>query len=221
MEVAVIADVHTNVPALEAVLGEVGHLPIYCAGDVVGYNPFPNEVIALLRERRAVSVLGNHDQAVISGDTSWFNPVAAAAIEWTARELAQDSLGYLRSLPRSYEDGIYMVHGSPKNPLEEYVYGDAPDYQLLEMFNHTRRDVIVLGHTHVPFLRRLGERLVFNPGSVGQPRDGDPRASYAVLETEERRAEVRRVEYEIDAVAKAILERGLPQPLALRLYGGW
>lgn len=221
MQVAVIADIHSNLPALEAVLEEVGRLPIYCAGDVVGYNPFPNEVIALLRERRAVSILGNHDYAVLSGDTSWFNPIAAAAIEWTARDLTQDSLGYLRSLPRSYENAIYMVHGSPKNPLEEYVYGDAPDYQLLEMFDHTRRDIIVLGHTHVPFIRRLGGRLVFNPGSVGQPRDGDPRASYAILDTEEREVEIDRVGYDIDAVARAILDRGLPQPLALRLYGGW
>ncbi|MBI4344842.1 MAG: metallophosphoesterase family protein, partial [Euryarchaeota archaeon] len=171
--------------------------------------------------RRAVSILGNHDYAVLSGDTSWFNPIAAAAIEWTARDLTQDSLGYLRSLPRSYENAIYMVHGSPKNPLEEYVYGDAPDYQLLEMFDHTRRDIIVLGHTHVPFIRRLGGRLVFNPGSVGQPRDGDPRASYAILDTEEREVEIDRVGYDIDAVARAILDRGLPQPLALRLYGGW
>ncbi|MEK6978403.1 MAG: metallophosphoesterase family protein [Candidatus Hydrothermarchaeota archaeon] len=221
MQVAVIADIHSNLPALEAVLEEVGHLPIYCAGDVVGYNPFPNEVIALLKERRAVSILGNHDHAVISGDTSWFNPIAAAAIEWTAGELTPGSRDYLRTLPKTYENALYMVHGSPKSPLEEYVYGDAPDYQLLDMFNSTRRDVIVLGHTHVPFIKRLGGRLVFNPGSVGQPRDGDPRASCAVLDTEELEVEIIRVAYDIDAVARAILDRGLPQPLALRLYGGW
>lgn len=221
MQVAVIADIHSNLSALEAVLEEVGHLPIYCAGDVVGYNPFPNEVVTLLKERMAVSILGNHDQAVISGDTSWFNPIAADAIAWTAGELTPGSRDYLRTLPKTYENAIYMVHGSPKSPLEEYVYGDAPDYQLLEMFDHTRRDIIVLGHTHVPFIKRLAGRLVFNPGSVGQPRDGDPRASCAVLDTEEKEVEIIRVEYDIDAVARAILDRGLPQPLAMRLYGGW
>jgi diadenosine tetraphosphatase ApaH/serine/threonine PP2A family protein phosphatase len=221
MEVAVLADIHANLPALEVVLEEIEGLFLYCGGDLVGYNPYPNEVIERIRGLGAVSILGNHDHAVVTGDTSWFNPVAAEAIDWTRREIAPPNLAYLESLSPVYEDGLYMAHGSPRNPLEEYVYEDAPEYSLRDLLTHTERDVIVLGHTHVPFFRYLEGRLLFNPGSVGQPRDGDPRASYALLDTERKRVQIRRVPYDVEAVAEAILHAGLPEKLATRLFYGW
>lgn len=220
MEVAVIADIHSNLPALERVLREVRDMPKFCCGDLVGYNPFPNEVIDLVRREKIVSILGNHDHAVLTDDTSWFNPTARRAVEWTKKELSSENLDFLKNLPRVYDNELYMIHGSPKNPLEEYVYEDDPEYVFRDFFNYTKNDILVLGHTHVPFIRRIDERLVFNPGSVGQPRDFDSRASYAILDTKTKELEIKRVEYDIEKTAKKIQGIGLPGRLSMRLFSG-
>jgi putative phosphoesterase len=221
MEIAIIADIHSNLPALNGVLKRIKGLPIFCCGDLVGYNPYPNEVIETVKKRKIVSILGNHDKAVLTGDTSWFNPVAASAIDWTIRELDAENRRFLEKLPISYEGEFFMVHGSPSNPLEEYIYEDYPEYIFLDFYNYTNRDIVVLGHTHVPFVKRIDQKLILNPGAVGQPRDGDPRASYAILDTETRDVVIERVEYDIRKVAEDIIDKGLPSRLAMRLFHGF
>jgi putative phosphoesterase len=191
------------------------------AGDVVGYNPFPNEVIALLKSRGVRSIRGNHDRAVVTGDTTWFNPYAAAAVEWTRRELAEAAMGYLRSLPPSLEveaEGlrVRLVHGSPRDE-DEYVFPHEATPRLLE---EAGCDVLIMGHTHVPYVMETPRGLVANAGSVGQPRDGDPRAAWILLDTDGLRAEVHRVTYDVSLVYEEIMKRGLPQMLADRLLVG-
>jgi predicted phosphodiesterase len=114
-----------------------------------------------------------------------------------------------------------MTHGSPKDPLEEYIFPDSPDYVFLDFFNYVKSDVVIIGHTHIPFVKKINGKMVINPGSVGQPRDGDPRASYAVFNTDTRKVEIRRVSYNINEVAQRIGEVGLPERLAQRLFYGF
>lgn len=220
MKVAVLADIHANLPALEKVLEEIEGMPKFCCGDLVGYNPFPNEVIDLVKKENVVSILGNHDHAVLTGDTSWFNQIAASAIEWTVKELTAENLEFLKTLAQSHDNEFYMIHGSPKNPLEEYIPPEAPEYVFRDFFNYTKSDVIVLGHVHVPFVKRIDEKLIFNPGSVGQPRDFDSRASYAILDTKTKELEIKRVDYDIERTAERIVKEGLPGRLAWRLFSG-
>lgn len=221
VKMAVISDIHSNLPALEAVLEEVKGMRIFCLGDLVGYNPFPSEVIELLVKRDIPSIMGNHDNAVLTGDTSWLNPVAASAIEWTIDALTEENMEYLKGLPIFHEDEFYAVHGSPREPLEEYVYPDYPADVLESFFVYTKRRAIGLGHTHVPFKTSFGEKLIFNPGSVGQPRDLDPRAAYAIFDSDNNEVEINRVSYDIEIVSNAIKKAGLPKILAERLPLGW
>ncbi len=228
MKVAFIADPHGNLPALEAVLNEIGNLKIFCCGDLVGYNPFPNEVIEMLRNKKIPCILGNHDFVAAENDTSvfkrielkeGFNPVAYKAIEWTQKNLKPENLKFLKSLPLFYETkDFYMVHGSPRNPLEEYIF---PHHPYMESFlEGIKQNLLVLGHTHQPMIKKFGEKTILNPGSVGQPRDGNPKASFAIYDTKTQEAEIKRVEYDIEKVADKILESGLPQELAMRLFHG-
>jgi len=224
MQVAVLADVHGNLPALQAVLKDVDRAAseeVWCAGDLVGYNPWPTEVLEVLRGRKVRAIRGNHDRAVLSGDTSSFNEAASAAVRWTRIVIAPWAVGYLKGLEDrargSLADAVVaMYHGSPRDD-DEYVFPWAAHEELLAL---ARADVVLLGHTHLPFVFRSGARLVANPGSVGQPRDGDPRASWGLLDTARRTFELRRVAYDIDAVANGIRRAGLPPPLADRLYAG-
>ncbi len=216
-----IADVHGNLPALEAVLDELPKAKTLHLGDVVGYNPYPKEVIELLQERRIASVMGNHDNAVLTGDVSWFNPVAARAILWTREHLSEEELAYLASLPLEIKNEVCAVHGSPRRRLEEYVFPDYPDEALSAFLKLAGRRILAMGHTHVPFWRRVGDALVVNPGSVGQPRDGDARASFASIDLSTLEVEIVRVEYDISRVAREILRAGLPAVLAQRLFEGY
>jgi len=220
MELAVISDVHSNLHAIRAVLEELKDLEVVCCGDLVGYGAFPNEVIEVIREREIPSIIGNHDYAAISNDTSWFNPAATESITFTIATLKDENLDFLSALPAEHHNDFAMVHGSPLDHLNEYVYPDVGDDYLEGFFELVKKDVLILGHTHVPFTKELNGKLLLNPGSVGQPRDLDPRAAYAILDTERRRAEIRRTEYDVEAAAKAIVEAGLPSQLGLRLYGG-
>ena len=229
MRIAVISDIHSNLPALEAVLEDLGRVDeILCAGDLVGYASQPNEVVDLLRRRGIPAVMGNHDYAAVTGEVEWFNPSARRAALWTRERLTEENRRYLRSLPeelRLTREGvrIYLVHGSPRDPLFEYVFPDLPQRQLLELVRGVEAQVILLGHTHVPMRRVIQGKLVLNPGGVGQPRDRNPRASCLVLTLEdgEAEAEFRRVEYDIDRAAEGIRKAGLPPELASRLYVGW
>lgn len=218
---AFISDVHSNLEALQAVMEAIKEIQpkeVFCLGDLCGYGADPVPVIQRLKSLPCL--MGNHDFAVVIRDTSWFNPYAAEAIEWTYKRLEEEELKFLsnlkhRLLTSSYGFKLYMVHGSPEDPLYGYTYeNDA------ELVKDIDCDVLVLGHTHIPFVKKVGAKLVINAGSVGQPRDGNPKASFAVLDTDSLKAEVVRVDYDIDKAAKKIIDAGLPPILAERLKAG-
>jgi putative phosphoesterase len=226
--IAFVSDVHSNLQALEAVLGEIGKTELYCLGDIVGYGADPNGVIEMLRALDAVAVKGNHDEAVLSGDTSWFNTRAAVAARWTASKLTPESKDYLSRLPLQIKtefDGtqVFLTHGSPDDNLREYVELETHSQLFGHYLGTLGVKVVGLGHTHRPFVWKEREGTVFNPGSVGQPRDSDPRASYAIVVFDRGEAEVklRRVEYDIEGAASRILAAGLPEQFAARLFEGW
>lgn len=219
MKFGFISDVHGNLPALKCVLEELAGCRNYCAGDLVGYGPWPNEVISLLNSRRVACVMGNHDYAAVTGDTRGFNLEAEDALLWTKKRLTVENIRFLSSLPMKLStDVFFMVHGSPRDPLNEYVFPWDPYIERLP--SEVMQEVVVLGHTHIPFARKTGESFVLNPGAVGQPRDGNPKASYATYDTEKNKATIKRVDYPIEETAEAIKKAGLPKRLAERLYLG-
>lgn len=238
MRLAVLSDIHANLTALDAVRADLPPVDqIWVLGDTVGYGPRPNEVIAALQAMGARSVLGNHDGAAIGTvDPGDFNPDAHAAINWTAGALDDNARAYLAILPEIRRDGdLTAVHGSPRDPIWEYIVSTAIAAANLDAFD-TRW--CLFGHTHYPVAYLAGKhgveavvgtdgeevaldhRALINPGSVGQPRDGNPAASYLVLDTDAGRAAYRRVVYDIEATQRQMLELGLPARLAERLRYG-
>jgi len=228
VKIGIIADPHSNLAALKAVLKDMPKVDgLICAGDLVGYGAEPNEVVALARARNMRTVLGNHDYGAVARDTSGLNPIAARAVLWTADNLREDNVKYLRGLAEELKltfggRRIYVVHGSPRDHLFEYVFPDLSNREFLELTREVEADVIVLGHTHVPMNRVIQGKLILNPGGVGQPRDRDPRASYMLLSIDGGiKVEHRRVEYDAGQAAKKIEAAGLPSEFATRLYFGW
>ena len=229
MIIAIISDIHANLTALDAVIDRLPkHDELFCLGDIVGYGPQPNEVIARLVELRpSVTLLGNHDAAVVSGDVQGFSANAATAVEWTRRNLDSASRDYLATLKpsaRIQREGhtIALYHGSPLDPLNEYVFPGVTASVGRSLLKAASASIVLLGHTHMPMLYRFEDGVLANPGSVGQPRDGDRRASFAILTVSQGdvRFEVQRVEYNVGLVADRILSSGLPSFLAERLYMG-
>jgi len=226
-ELAFISDIHSNLEALEAVLEDIGGRVTYCLGDTVGYGASPNEVVALLKKHEIACILGNHDSAVLTGKANEFNSRAMLAVTWTIRNLNEESRRFLAGLPLSrtipFEgEKVYMTHGSPDDNLGEYVFPATHSDLMGFYLKRLGVNVIALGHTHVPFVWTDKEGTVFNPGSVGQPRAGDRRASYALLKINEVGVAVehRAVEYDIQRSARKIVEAGLPESLARRLFTG-
>jgi diadenosine tetraphosphatase ApaH/serine/threonine PP2A family protein phosphatase len=240
MRVAVISDVHANYQALEAVLKEIDAArvdAVWCLGDTVGYGPRPNECCDVVRGRAAHSLVGNHDLVVLGELTvSEFNDEAAAAAIWTAEVLTAESRAFLASLkPFGEVEGVDLFHASARDPVWEYVLTEEAARATLEL---SSAPLILVGHSHVALAItaesgrvgggparggskvKLDGRSLLNPGSVGQPRDGDPRAAWMLLDLEERFAEFRRVPYSIERTQAEMRERGLPQPLAARLERG-
>lgn len=214
----VLSDIHGNRVALDAVLADLPPVDrVVCGGDVVGYNPWPAECVEALRDADVVTVQGNHDRAAVSGDTQWLNSMATAGIEHAREVLSQRQLEWLRSLPAERtvaDDRVKLVHGHPTDP-DRYTYRSEVGPDILG-----DEDVLVLGHTHVQFTVAFDEGVVLNPGSVGQPRDGDPRAAYSVLDLDDLAVDERRVAYDIDRVAREIDAVGLPSELGERLHVG-
>lgn len=227
MKIGFISDIHANAPALRVVLDGLADRDvdrILCAGDVVGYYPFPNEVISLLQEHNVRSIVGNHDAAVLDENPSRFSINAKRAADWTRRQLTPENNAFLESLPLTIKetiDGrdIYMVHGSPDDPLNEYIWDDDVDERALGFWFDDRPELVIFGHTHRPFVKEITSTMVLNPGSVGQPRDKNPRSSFAVVDLHSLSVDRYRVDYDIDAVASETGEH-LPRKLGDRLYEG-
>lgn len=240
---AVISDIHGNLEALEAVLRDVPEAveTVYCLGDVIGYGASPNECCDIVRETGMPTISGNHDLAVtdLETDLAWFNPVAAEAVEWTRRQLTKENARFLYDRPRTMQaEGALFVHGSIRDP-DEYIINRAIAEENLMLLKDDFPGVRVcfFGHTHVKAVTPspnggmdpdhkldLGEDgpYLVNPGSVGQPRDGDTFASYALAESAGGAAEVtyRFVEYDIEKAQAKIRAAGLPDMLADRLALG-
>ena len=240
MRVAVLSDIHSNLVALDAVLAHAGTVDAtWHLGDVVGYGPDPDGVVARLIEVGAVGVRGNHDAAALGGrEIDWFNPEARAAAEWTRDTIDGTTRAWLSALPERHAiDRMTLVHGSPRDPIREYV--SSADIAL-ENLAVLATEFGLHGHTHVPVAFCLGpdeglrvvapgaggslaldgQRALINPGSVGQPRDGDPDASYLVLDPETATVTWHRVAYDVASVQAAIRAAGLPRRLADRLAFG-
>lgn len=232
MRIAIISDIHANLEALESVLADIDAVEadhIICLGDIVGYGSDPAACIALIRQRVRLCVLGNHDAAVFSvKERAHFNPNARLAVDWTASQLSTEDVGYLRSLPyRVSQDNMLFVHSGPRAPEQwDYVFSGM-EARLQGRHFHER--LCFIGHSHVPGLYpieagsqeyRHGQRYLINVGSVGQPRDGDWRGSYGLLDTVAGTYENRRVEYDVATAARKIIDRGLPRRLAQRLAAG-
>ncbi len=239
MRLAVLSDIHANLAALDAVRADLPPVDeTWVLGDIVGYGPQPNEVIRALQELGARSVMGNHDGATIGTvDVGWFNPDAARAIAWTETAVDENARAYLATLPEVRREGeLTAVHGSPRDPTWEYITGPGIAAENLGAFD-TR--ICLHGHTHVPIVFRADDgrmevvpatpeapvtiataRALINPGSVGQPRDGNPAASYLVLDTQAGTAEFRRVAYDVAATQRLMRQAGLPPRLAERLSYG-
>lgn len=218
MRIGAIADLHGNRPALEAVFADMPPVDrLVCAGDVVGYNPWPAWCVETIRDRDIPCVQGNHDRAVATGDARGFNPMAKAGVTYAREQLSEDALGWLRRLPidRSLlDERVRLVHGHPDDP-DRYTYPAEFGPGMLR-----GEELLIIGHTHVQHAAVYDDGIVLNPGSVGQPRDGDPRAAYAVVDLADRSVDERRVAYDIDDVQAAVSAAGLPERLGTRLREG-
>jgi predicted phosphodiesterase len=242
MRVLVISDIHANLTAFEAVLADAQDKwdIIWCLGDLVGYGPDPNECVALLREQEHISLSGNHDWAVLGKlDITNFNNEARLAIEWTQRRTSAETKAYLDQLPSLLVQGEFtLAHASPRQPVWEYI---LDPYTASINFAFFETPYCLVGHTHVPVVFEEEDvhtimphspdytnsiqlnhtRLIINPGSVGQPRNSDPRAAYALLDTEAKTWSYCRVAYDIDQTQKRMRQHKMPNRLIRRLEHGW
>jgi diadenosine tetraphosphatase ApaH/serine/threonine PP2A family protein phosphatase len=245
MKAAVISDIHANLPALEAVLEAIdrnGAEEIWCLGDAVGYGASPNECVDILQDRCTTWLVGNHDLAALGEiDIATFSPSAAEAALWTREALSRSSTAILQGLgptARGRRAGFGLYHASPRDPVWEYVVETDLAEDCLDMQDER---ISLIGHSHIALyftrvdeLSRITSELapdgtrkslaagqwLVNPGSVGQPRDGDARAAWMELDTVGMTAAFHRVDYDIETAAAAILEAGLPRHLADRLFQG-
>lgn len=242
MKILVMSDIHGNNTALEAVLQDAGKVDkIWCLGDLVGYGPDPNECIKKIRSlKNCICLMGNHDSAVLGHmDMEAFNRDARLSVEWNQRTIKPENLSFLKNLPEKHVEGnVTLVHGSPRNPVWEYIL----DWQVaMNNFDHFDTSLCFVGHTHIPVIfqmieEELGSQLeilspvgpveligkaIVNPGSVGQPRDRDARAAYAIFDTESKIWEPRRIAYNVAEIQERIANYGLPERNATRLADGW
>ncbi|QZA89474.1 metallophosphatase family protein [Salinarchaeum sp. IM2453] len=218
MRVGVVSDIHSNKPALDAVLADMPDVELLVnAGDIVGYNPWPAECVERVRDSQIPSVQGNHDRAVAQQTGFRFNRMAGAGVEHAQSELSKEQREWLQTLPqtRTAVDGrVKIVHGHPDDP-DRYTYPENFSEKLL-----SDEEVLVMGHTHIQHAETYSSGVVVNPGSVGQPRDGNPKAAYAVVNLKTWDVELRRVKYDIEAVVDAVEKASLPRRIGSRLRRG-
>jgi putative phosphoesterase len=232
--VAVITDIHANLPALEAALARIEELAIervYCGGDLVGYGPHPNEVCALVEDRAVPTIYGNYDYAIARDledcgcayVTQHDRELGQGSVDWTLAHTDQRAKDFMRDLPFDLrfdmgEQAIHLVHGSPRK-VNEYLFEEKPDRLYERLAAAEQADVLVFGHTHKPWVREHGGVLFVNCGSVGKPKDGDPRGAFAILRPDGRevRVTIERVPYDVEAVAVEVAAAGLPGEFAEKL----
>lgn len=238
MRLAILSDVHANIHALTSVWEDIerqGPEAVYCLGDLVGYGAFPNEVIEFVRTRSIPTVMGNYDQGVgfdlddcgCACRTERECELTDLSLLWSRRHTRPDNKAYLRSLPEQIrfpvtERSVLLVHGSPRR-INEYMYEDRAEATFERVAAAAVSDVLFFGHTHLPYQKRVAGTLFVNTGSVGKPKDGDPRAGYVLASLGEAvRIDMRRVEYDVGAAAAAIRASDLPDEFAGQLEtGGW
>jgi predicted phosphodiesterase len=242
MQILIISDIHANLTALETVLSAAGNYDTaWCLGDLVGYGPDPNECVDRVRELAELQcIIGNHDAAALGQiDADTFNPEARKAIRWTQERLSESSKSFLNSLPEKLElDHVTLSHGSPRHPVWEYLLDTRTATLNFEYFD---TPFCFVGHTHLPVVYSLYDdnhlahlsipepnqiltlpnRAIVNPGSVGQPRDRDPRAAFAIYDTDEKTWDYRRIEYDVSDVQDRMNSAGLPARHIHRLAAGW
>ncbi len=221
MKLLIISDIHGNKEALDAILA-VEHDSVICLGDLVDYGPSPHECIDLLIEQNIPCIMGNHDNAVAFGMECGcgyeYKHLSVATREYTMRILSDEQVDYLRRLPMNLgieENGkrLYFTHGSPVS-FYDYIRPDTPEATIGEFIKGVDADFIFVGHSHIPFVRRVNDVILINPGSVGQPRDGDVRASCAVFDTETSQTEMIRVEYDMETAFEKI-DKNMPHSAEL------
>lgn len=232
MRLAVISDIHANLEALQAVLQDIDATSpddIVCLGDVVGYGADPSACLKIVQDRCSAIVLGNHDEAAFEPEQAmYFNFHARVAVEWTYRALSPEERAILRSFPlKETREGILLVHSTPRDPQDwEYIIDEVDAQHAFASFSER---ICCVGHSHVAAVypenpkAAPGDpayRALVNVGSVGQPRDRDPRAAWCLIDTDTWSIDIRRVEYDIESAAQKIRKAGLPPQLAERLYVG-
>lgn len=216
MKIAVISDVHGNLEALKAALESIQKLKvdtIVCLGDLVGYGPYPNEVVELIREQRIMNILGNYDAAVLEERFNYIrdNEVNKFCMPWAAKELKEENRAYLRSLPRQivleFENKkIYFVHGSARS-INEYLKEDSREAE--EVMKIFEGDILVCAHTHIPYRKFYGSKLLLNDGSIGKPKIGRPNGTYLIIDIDKEKIESEIVEftYDYEKTARAMEEK--------------
>jgi len=233
-QIAVITDIHGNLPALQAALAridELGVQEIYCGGDLVGYGPHPNEVCALIQERAIPTIYGNYDYAIGRDEhdcgcayiTQHDRALGQQSVEWTLEHTSREAKDFMRALPFDLrfplgDFDVHLVHGSPRK-VNEYLFEDKPASLYERLAAAESADVLVFGHTHKPWVADFGGVRFVNCGSVGKPKDGDPRGAFAVLTAtaSEVLVSIERVAYDAAAVAEQVREVGLPAEFADKL----
>lgn len=242
MRILIFSDVHANLTALETVIQTAGKVDaVWCLGDLIGYGPDPNECVETVQKLPNLKcIIGNHDAAALNHiGSEAFNPEARRALHWTQEMLSESSLKFLSSLPeRIVVDQVTLTHGSPRHPVWEYLLDTRTASLNFEYFDTS---YCLVGHTHLPvfytltaddhvaemsvpepnIIYKMQPRSILNPGSVGQPRDRDPRTSFCIYDTDEQTWYYRRVSYDIEAVQKRMTKAGLPERHIQRLAGGW
>jgi putative phosphoesterase len=233
--VAVITDIHGNLPALEASLEAIDAIGVdgtFCGGDLVGYGPYPNEVCRLIEEREIPTIHGNYDYAIgrdlddcgCAYVTQHDRELGQQSVAWTLTHTDQRSKEFMRGLPFDLhfplgEQDVHLVHGSPRK-VNEYLFEDKPASLYERLAKAEASQVLVFGHTHKPWIHTYGGVLFVNCGSVGKPKDGDPRAAFAILHADDHgpiRASIERVPYDAEAVAREVAAAGLPGEYADKL----